>query len=56
MSLALSVFFKSQYEKVKKYFNLRGPWNIEEDYKLVCLYLKFGRKWSLMSRAIKGRN
>lgn len=37
--------------------NLRkGCWKDSEDYLLVTLFLKFGKKWSRMARFIEGRN
>jgi hypothetical protein len=34
----------------------RGAWTDEEDYQLITLFLKLGKKWSKMTKFIDGRN
>ena len=33
----------------------RGGWELEEDEQLLCLVLKCGAKWSLISRELEGK-
>jgi hypothetical protein len=32
----------------------RGGWELEEDEELICLVIRYGAKWSLISRELQG--
>lgn len=55
MSITLLLLLETQPEEVP-FLLLRGAWTDEEDYMLVCLFLRIGRKWSKMTKFIEGRN
>lgn len=55
MQRALHLFPEAQPEEVVV-FLCRGSWTDEEDYELICLFLRFGKKWSKMAKHIQGRN
>lgn len=35
---------------------IRTKWTVQEDYQLLTNILKFGKRWSMLSKMIKGRN
>jgi hypothetical protein len=52
---ALHLLPQAKFEKVIP-FLFRGAWTDEEDYELMDLFLKLGKKWSKMTKFIDGRN
>lgn len=46
---------KAKFKKVTIIL-FRGAWTDEEDYELMSLFLKLGKKWSKMTKFIDGRN
>lgn len=55
MQRTLLLLFKTRSQKVNIAL-FRGAWTDEEDYLLITLFLKLGRRWSKIAKVIEGRN